>query len=182
MLNDYLQTLPDHRGQAASLRVERGVKLINFTETANGVQCELQKGGDGSFEIDAKFLLACDGGSSSVRKMLGASFDGEATAEYFFALHAAFNDCNAKSDEMVIFCSQRGGDLGTGFAFAMPMPDGGFLITLDLDDDQQKQWKTGELDTHGLPVLRQPSPDDIASVLRERGFGSNLSVKPGTVK
>lgn len=180
-LMEHLHTLPDCNGKPGSLRVERSVRLVDFSETANGVECDVDKGGVKE-RIVAKFLLGCDGGSSLVRKKLGFSFAGEVTAEYFFALHCGLENYAGDPTELAICCSQEASDLGVGFAFAMPMPDGGYLMTLDLDEAQQREWMTDEKDRHGLAVLRQPSAEDVCHVLSARGFGANLAPKPGTVK
>ncbi|MFI5952950.1 FAD-dependent monooxygenase [Cryptosporangium sp. NPDC051539] len=57
----------------ASLR--RGSVLTGLAQDADGVTASLA---DGS-ELRAKYLVGCDGGRSTVRKLLGIGFPGEAT-------------------------------------------------------------------------------------------------------
>eukprot|EP00929_Paragymnodinium_shiwhaense_P036975 TRINITY_DN19776_c1_g1_i1.p1 TRINITY_DN19776_c1_g1~~TRINITY_DN19776_c1_g1_i1.p1 ORF type:complete len:304 (-),score=27.66 TRINITY_DN19776_c1_g1_i1:11-922(-) len=47
---------------------------------------------------------------------------------------------------------------------------------------QQKKWATGEKDRHDNEVMRQPTPDEVVEVLRQRGCGKDLTYIPGTVK
>ena len=56
----------------ASIRL--GVSLTGFAETADGVTVELE-GPEGASEIAAKFLVGCDGGQSTVRRLLGIGLD-----------------------------------------------------------------------------------------------------------
>ncbi|MFB9902370.1 FAD-dependent oxidoreductase [Allokutzneria oryzae] len=55
------------------VRVEFGAELVGFTQDANGVVAELAGGG----RVDADYLIGCDGGRSTVRKLLGVPLAGE---------------------------------------------------------------------------------------------------------
>ncbi|CAJ1459419.1 unnamed protein product [Effrenium voratum] len=72
--------------------------------------------------------------------------------------------------------------LAPGFAFNIPFGDGNCLLLLDLDLQQQKDWISGDLDRNGFPVLRQPEVEDVLKVMRCRGLGANVRVKPGSVR
>ncbi|CAE8590994.1 unnamed protein product [Polarella glacialis] len=183
VLTEHLQTLPDHLRVGRTMQVERPYELLSLSEVADGVECQVRNKQTGVAErVTAKFLLGCDGGRSTVRKQLGFTFEGETTAEYFFALHAGLENYTGDGSCVDLFFSKGEDPLAPGFAFAMPMPDGGFLVTADLDDQQQKNWKTSELDRFGQAVLRQPTPEEVCAVLSHRGCGPQLSVKPGSVK
>ncbi|MCU1529731.1 MAG: putative aromatic compound monooxygenase yhjG, partial [Frondihabitans sp.] len=54
--------------------IRRGVSVIGVSQDADGVTAELD---DGS-QLRARFLVGCDGGRSTVRKLLGVAFPGEA--------------------------------------------------------------------------------------------------------
>lgn len=185
MLQWHLETLPDlHRGANRTMRVERQMEFLKITENAVGsVKCQVRNNATGVVEtITAKFLIGADGGRSSIRKCAGFSFEGEVTNEYFFALHAALDNYVGDFEAMDTFFSRGDDPDAPGFAFTMPMPDGGFLITCDLDLDQQEKWVTGELDRNGLPILKQPEAKDIIGILRQRGCGTNLTLREGSVK
>ncbi|MCK6591393.1 MAG: FAD-dependent monooxygenase [Polyangiaceae bacterium] len=57
-------------------RIERGVKLENFTQDEGGVTAELVGPGEKIERVRAAWLIGCDGAHSAVRKTLGLSFEG----------------------------------------------------------------------------------------------------------
>lgn len=59
------------------IAVERGVRLVSFTEIEEGVQVSLE--GPAGPETDhARYVVGCDGAHSTVRHQLGIPFEGEA--------------------------------------------------------------------------------------------------------
>ena len=63
--------------------IERGVELIGFEAQANAVKCTLRHR-DGSEEhLFARYLVGCDGAHSTVRKLAGISFEGDAYLQDF---------------------------------------------------------------------------------------------------
>ncbi|MER7702621.1 FAD-dependent monooxygenase [Kitasatospora sp. NPDC097605] len=59
------------------VRVERGTELVDLRQDGAGVEARLADGG----RITAEYLVACDGGRSTVRKLLGIPFVGEGDPE-----------------------------------------------------------------------------------------------------
>ncbi|SDM30487.1 FAD-dependent oxidoreductase [Allokutzneria albata] len=59
------------------VHVEFGADLVGFTQDGNGVLAELA---DGS-RIEADYLIGCDGGRSTVRKLLDLPFIGESAQQ-----------------------------------------------------------------------------------------------------
>ncbi|MFF1797729.1 FAD-dependent monooxygenase [Kitasatospora sp. NPDC058263] len=57
--------------------VELATELVDFTQDDEGVEVHLADGG----RISAEYLVACDGGRSTVRKLLGIPFVGEGDPE-----------------------------------------------------------------------------------------------------
>ncbi|TDC52953.1 rifampin monooxygenase [Jiangella ureilytica] len=53
--------------------IRRGSELTGLTQDDHGVNVELADG----TRLEARFLVGCDGGRSTVRKLLGVGFDGE---------------------------------------------------------------------------------------------------------
>ncbi|CAE7772879.1 oxyS [Symbiodinium microadriaticum] len=182
-LTEYLTELPDWtQGGKKKMSIRRGVALESFTEGPMGVQCHL-KLPEGTQTVTCKFLVACDGGRSTIRHQLGYSFDGTTTPEYFFGLDACFENWEFDSKDVVsVSLTQDKDPLAPGFAFNIPFGDGNCLLLVDLDLQQQKGWVTGETDRNGFPVLRQPEVEDVLRVARSRGLGQQCSVKPGSVK
>ncbi|MFD0279495.1 FAD-dependent monooxygenase [Kitasatospora sp. NPDC127111] len=59
------------------VKVELATELVDFRQDAAGVEVRLADGG----RIAAEYLVACDGGRSTVRKLLGIPFVGEGDPE-----------------------------------------------------------------------------------------------------
>lgn len=91
---------------------------------------------------------------------------------------------DGRATSEVVF--SEGAGLASGFVFSMPMPDDApraHLVVCDVADEQMKPWETGEVNSHGRPVLRDPTPEEIASILRSRGWGTNeLKIIPLSVR
>ena len=179
------QYLTEHLAELG-VAVERGISLTSFDEVEGCVECKLTNSAGNVTVTRTKFLVGCDGGRSGVRKALGFRFPGEATHETFFALHASLQNFDlAGRDRMDVFYGENSGDnpLSRGFAFSMPLPgDDEFLITCDLDPEQQERWLSDEVDHHGSRKLLQPTVEDVCAVLRARGCGSEIQARPGTVR
>ena len=58
------------------VEVRRGCELTGFTETDDGVVARFE-GPDGPLEDTAAYLVGCDGGRSTVRRLAGIAFPGE---------------------------------------------------------------------------------------------------------
>lgn len=184
LLAEYLSSLPDHyRGHGSHMKLERGLELLSFHENASSVEAQLRNIKTGAVEtVTTKYLVGCDGGHSRIRKNLGLLFEGDSTSEHFFAVDAAFEGAVFEDDTLDVVCSSGTDPMAPGMAFSVPFADGNKLIVVDLDQEQQAKFRTGELDAYGMPVLRQPQPEDVVDVLRKRGCGETLHIKPGSVK
>ncbi len=66
--------LTDH-ALALGVEIRRGIQLTGLSQHDDSVTAEL---GDGS-RLSAHYLVGCDGGRSTVRKLLGIAFPGEPT-------------------------------------------------------------------------------------------------------
>jgi 2-polyprenyl-6-methoxyphenol hydroxylase-like FAD-dependent oxidoreductase len=71
------QTLTDRllteRAAEAGTEIRRGTELVGLSQDDDGVTAELA---DGTW-LRARYLVGCDGGRSTVRKVLGVGFPGE---------------------------------------------------------------------------------------------------------
>lgn len=186
VLSEYFETLPGVRGR---MKIERGTKLVSFEADDLGVTCELDTPA-GKQMLACGWLLAADGGRSTIRKALGLSFDGETMDENFLALHATFDGlgecCWSDGIHTTEVGLSKGSGMAPGLFFSMPMPEDSpraQLLIVDLDEAQSASFLTGEADSHGRPLLRPPRDDEVAEIARVRGFGtSELRVVPGSVK
>ncbi|MFD3745715.1 FAD-dependent monooxygenase [Nocardia sp. NPDC058633] len=68
--------------ESLGTRVERGIRLVGFTQDEDGVDAVLA-GPQGEHMVRARYLVGCDGAHSTVRKSLGLSFEGAAFAEQY---------------------------------------------------------------------------------------------------
>jgi 2-polyprenyl-6-methoxyphenol hydroxylase-like FAD-dependent oxidoreductase len=66
-------------------QVELGTQLVSFTQNAERVVAQVRHAGQDE-EIQARYLVGCDGGHSTVRKAAGISFLGETWDEEHFLL------------------------------------------------------------------------------------------------
>lgn len=64
-------------------RIERGTELVGFEEYADGVRADLALPSGAREQVDARYLLGCDGAHSVVRKILGLGFEGAALPEEY---------------------------------------------------------------------------------------------------
>lgn len=77
------------KGQAVDFNEE----LLAFTQDEDGVTGTIRNVQTGEESIlKAKYLIACDGAKSSIRKMLNLTFEGETTAEQAFTFDALILD------------------------------------------------------------------------------------------
>ncbi|WP_405146924.1 FAD-dependent monooxygenase [Nocardia salmonicida] len=68
--------------ESLGTRVERGVRLVGFTQDEDGVDAVLA-GPEGEHTVRARYLVGCDGAHSTVRKTLGLTFEGAAFEEQY---------------------------------------------------------------------------------------------------
>lgn len=79
--NAFIQPQVDailHQGLArfAHVRLLFGQELAHFSQDAHGVDLQLQAADGTRQALRARFLVACDGGNSAVRRALGIAFEG----------------------------------------------------------------------------------------------------------
>ncbi len=73
-----IDRLLDERAAELGTEVRRGVAVVGLSQDDDGVTVELS---DGS-QVRGRYLVGCDGGRSTVRKLIGVAFPGEpATTE-----------------------------------------------------------------------------------------------------
>lgn len=63
------------RATELGAEIRRGAELLGLSQDGDGVTAELADG----TQLRARYLVGCDGGRSTVRKLLGVAFPGEAT-------------------------------------------------------------------------------------------------------
>lgn len=84
-------------GNAADFDVRFSHAVTGLTETADGVDVEFSTPA-GTERIDADYVIGCDGGRSTVRKLAGIEFEGFTYPERFIKIATSFDfgKANAK--------------------------------------------------------------------------------------
>jgi 2-polyprenyl-6-methoxyphenol hydroxylase-like FAD-dependent oxidoreductase len=66
-------------------------ELLSFTQDESGVKANVSKANGETEEIEAKFLVGCDGASSTVRHSLGLKFEGSTFERLFYVADVEIN-------------------------------------------------------------------------------------------
>lgn len=91
----------------ADIQVEQGVELVSLTQDADGVTATMHNGD----QIRARYVIGADGGRSTVRNLLGISFNGE-TDEAMKVLFADVRLTGLDRDHGRVFMTESGGGVG----------------------------------------------------------------------
>ncbi|WP_307853621.1 FAD-dependent oxidoreductase [Streptomyces tagetis] len=111
------------------VRVEWGVRLTGFTQDADAVHAVLRTPA-GEERLSVSRLVGCDGGHSTVRKLLGLPLVGDSTETWLIADAEVDVDLPQNSIHWV--------KVGTGTVMVIPFPEEGkwrLLDTADADYD-----------------------------------------------
>ncbi|CAN5658913.1 FAD-dependent monooxygenase [soil metagenome] len=93
--------------QKLSVRIERSTELVDFHQDAESVTAKLRRA-DGSEEnVDAEWLVGCDGAHSTTRHTLGFTFEGAAYNESFATADVHVSWSNPE-DEMFAYLHEEG--------------------------------------------------------------------------
>jgi rifampicin monooxygenase len=112
--------LAEHAAEAGA-QLRRGCELTGLSQDADGVSAELADG----TRLRSRYLVGCDGGRSTVRKLLGIAFPGEpATTETLLGEMAVTADPAAIA---AVNAEVRRTQLRFG---AMPLGDGVYRIVV----------------------------------------------------
>ncbi|HLZ55655.1 MAG TPA: FAD-dependent monooxygenase [Ktedonosporobacter sp.] len=139
--------------------VELGCQLVTFTQNAEGVVANLTHDGR-SEEVQARYLVGCDGGHSTVRKAVGISFLGETWDEEHFLLG------NVSVSELDTHFSYNWGNLNEGLTLQWMGHSNTWFFSAPLAPDQQGSLPTPTLESlqhlfderAGIPGVRFSNP------------------------
>jgi len=71
-----------HAAALPGVTLHNRTQVVDFTQDDDGVTVVLRKLDDGSLrQLRARYLVGCDGGSSTVRKLMGSSLEGTAVIQ-----------------------------------------------------------------------------------------------------
>lgn len=121
-------------------QVERRSELLSFRHDAGGVVAVIRREDGSEEEVAARFLAGCDGAHSTVRHLLGLSFEGKTYREHFALADVAL-DWDRTPGEAHFFLSPEG-VLG-----AIPLPQEGRWRLI-----AQVSPEVADIFTDGLPL------------------------------
>ena len=86
--NEVDAILRQHIETCSSIDARFGTELVGFSQSGDGVSAVVRDTTSGDYEeIEADYMVACDGGRSLVRSTLGIPLEGEAALGRFVAIH-----------------------------------------------------------------------------------------------
>jgi 2-polyprenyl-6-methoxyphenol hydroxylase-like FAD-dependent oxidoreductase len=109
LLGDYLRS--------AGVTIDRGTELISFTAGDADVECVLRDPDGAEERVRARYLVACDGARSSVRRDSGVAFDGGSYPQTF-----ALGDVEASGPLQAGAINAFAGDGGIAIFFPLGQP------------------------------------------------------------
>ncbi|MFC9327094.1 FAD-dependent monooxygenase [Kitasatospora sp. NPDC057015] len=158
--------LADHLARFGT-RVERGTELIDLGQDADGVRAVLRTP-DGREDVQARYLIGCDGAHSPVRRAMGIRFDGDAFPEQYmlgdvevdwdlpvgFGVRSVHHDADGGADDILVCIPLPGLN-----RYRMSM-----LVPPELEAVASVHGTNGEV-AHGLETSRTPKLRHIQAVL-----------------
>ncbi|MEU4317468.1 FAD-dependent monooxygenase [Nocardia fluminea] len=150
--------------ESLGTRVERGVRLVGFTQDEDGVDAVLA-GPAGEHMVRARYLVGCDGAHSTVRKTLGLTFEGAAFAEQYM-LGDVELDWSQPHGYTVRSTHQTNGVTDDGLV-CVPLPGHHrYRVSMKVPPELQTDTSVGgDKVEHGLGTGPEPALADIQAVL-----------------
>jgi 2-polyprenyl-6-methoxyphenol hydroxylase-like FAD-dependent oxidoreductase len=118
------ERLLTERAVELGAELRRGVELVGLTQDQDGVSAELSD----ATHLRSRFLVGCDGGRSTVRKLLGIGFPGEAARQEMLLAEVELTDTPEKVDAIVTEVREIHKNFGAG-----PLGDGLYRVVAPAD-------------------------------------------------
>lgn len=164
--NAFIQPLVDHvlfRGLSRfhTVAVQFGQELTGFQQDGSGVTATLEDAQGASRTVAAQFVVGCDGGRSTVRKILDIKFEGKTDSTRWVVIDIA-NDPLGIPDAY-LFCDPARPTV------SMALPHGIRRFEFMVFEDEKDQDVTSAAGIRKLLALVLPDPD-AAEVIRGRVY------------
>ncbi|MFT8775509.1 MAG: FAD-dependent monooxygenase [Gluconacetobacter liquefaciens] len=130
-------------------KVERNTELTAFTDTPEGVTCRVRHASGENEEIDASWLIGCDGAHSFVRRTLGMAFEGDTLSTGFLIADVHLTGFAIPPNELAIFWHPDGA------LMVFPISPGRYRIIADI----------------GTVSGQPPNLGQVQSIMDRRGPG-----------
>ncbi|MBB1244625.1 rifampin monooxygenase [Streptomyces durbertensis] len=120
------ERLLEEHAVRAGVEIRRGREVVGLEQDEHGVTVELARvetpgGGEEGSRLRARYLVGCDGGRSTVRKLLGVGFPGEPARNEWLLGEVEVAVSRETLDSAMAEASKKHGRFGT-----MPLDDGGY--------------------------------------------------------
>ena len=150
-----------------SLTVWFDTELVDFEQTNQTVQASVTCGGGPTQQIEARYMIACDGGRSPVRKALGIAMDGASFAEPWLIvdLKNTLNRCFHTE----VFCDPARS------CITLPGPDGIRRYEFKLRVDENADSALKEPFVRGLLATVGPDRDQPLRRVRVYTFQARMA-------
>jgi 2-polyprenyl-6-methoxyphenol hydroxylase-like FAD-dependent oxidoreductase len=141
--------------ESLGVTVDRDVELVALSQDSQAVHLTLRRNDGSTEQVSASWVIAADGGHSTVRKMVGAKLAGSFVGERFL-----LGDVDAEHsldlDSMHTFLSPDGP------VVVLPMRDGRMRFLAEVHD------------APGAPMNLHPTQDELQAVIDRRIGGIRL--------
>ena len=128
--------LAEHAAELGA-EIRRGCELVGLRQDDQGVTVELADG----TQLSARYLVGCDGGRSTVRKLLGVGFPGEPSR--VDTLLGEMELTASPETLAAVMAEVRKTQLRFG---AMPLGDGAYRVVVPADGVAEDRWVPPTLD------------------------------------
>jgi 2-polyprenyl-6-methoxyphenol hydroxylase-like FAD-dependent oxidoreductase len=88
--------------EALGTKTERGIELVSLDQQTDGVQARLRHSDGREEELEAKWVIGCDGAHSFVREACGIPFEGRGVALHFFLGDMEVEGADKPTDELLL--------------------------------------------------------------------------------
>lgn len=111
--------LEQYARRQPSVEVRRGWRLESFRQDPDGIIASVVPSDDAPpIEVHAKYLLACDGGRSTVRRQLGIEFDGRFAEGHNYSIYFRSQELlerqpHGRASQFLTLCSRHRSSLST---------------------------------------------------------------------
>ena len=94
--------------RSLGVTVERGVELARFVDTGTGARASVTRADGTAEDIEADWLVGCDGAHSFVRHGLGMAFDGDTIPAEFILADLRISGDGPPVEELVSYWHEKG--------------------------------------------------------------------------